>query len=174
MELEHKLEFVFSTVNEWLRFLETKHTALIALNGAAVVGLVQALSSIGNKSLNLLIPYWLIPGLLTSLLISLFSMTQWAAKVTPLRKQARVAVVNPLYFGYISALDDATFQQELIRIGCTVEPITDFDKALIAQIHINAKIAFAKQRLFHWAITTSFVTFGFCFLVFWILRLFCA
>ncbi|RZK45354.1 MAG: hypothetical protein EOO61_00025 [Hymenobacter sp.] len=172
--MEQRLEFVFSTVNEWLRFLETKHTALIALNGAAIVGLVQALSSIGNASLKQLIPYWLIPGLLCSLLLSLFSMTQWAITVAPLRQKKRVLVANPLYFGYISALKGPDFQAELIRIGCTNEPVCEFDLALIPQIHINAKIAFAKQRLFHWAITTTFLSVGVCFLIFLIKRWFFA
>ena len=74
--MDQRLRYIFTTVNEWLRFLETKHTALIALNGAAIIGLIQALPDVGNSSLKQLIPYWLIPGLLTALLISLFSMTQ--------------------------------------------------------------------------------------------------
>jgi hypothetical protein len=171
--VEQKLEFVFSTVNEWLRFLETKHTAMLALNGAAVIGLVQALSSIGNASLQRLIPYWLIPGMVCSLLVSLFSMTQWAIWVTPFYQNKRVAIANPLYFGYISALSNQAFQAEMVRIGCAGEPATEFDKALIAQIHINARIAFAKQRLFHWAITLTFATIGLGFLYFFAKRWLC-
>ena len=172
--MDQRLRYIFTTVNEWLRFLETKHTALIALNGAAIIGLIQALPDVGNSSLKQLIPYWLIPGLLTALLISLFSMTQWATKVVGFQQQKRLTAANALYFGYISALDNPAFEAELVRLKCTSDPVTEVEQSLIAQIHINSKIAFAKQRLFHWAISLTFLTIGFCFIVFWVTRFFCA
>ena len=85
--MDENLRNIFSTVNEWLRFLEAKHTALIALNGAAVLGLLQSMEDIGNASLKQLVPYWLIPGLLIALLISLFSMTQWGTIVVSLQQK---------------------------------------------------------------------------------------
>jgi len=171
--MDENLRNIFSTVNEWLRFLEAKHTALIALNGAAVLGLTQSLENIGNDSLKQLIPYWLIPGLLIALLISLFSMTQWATMVITFRQKKRLNVSNALYFGYISALNKAAFIAELLRLDCIIAPVTELNEALIEQIHINAKIAFAKQRLFHWAITLTFLTIGTCFGIFWAIRWFC-
>lgn len=171
--MDENLRNIFAIVNDWLRFLEAKHTALIALNGAAVLALVQSLEDIGNASLKLIITYYLFPGLLIALLISLFSMTQWATKIITFRRKKRLNAPNALYFGYISALDKAAFRSELTRLGCIPSPVSDLDNALIEQIHINARIAFAKQRLFHWAITCTFFTIVICFTVFWFTRWFC-
>jgi len=168
--MDENLKFLFTTVNEWLRFLEAKHTALIALNGAAIIGLVQSLSSIGNRSFLILIPYWLIPGLVLAVLISLFAMTKWASRVTPWRSGQRLRVPNALYFGYMSALDVTTLQAELARVSGLPQPLTESQFLLTQQIHTNAGIAYVKQRLFHWAITCTFGILLGCFVAFWLLR----
>lgn len=168
--MDENLKFIFTTVNEWLRFLEAKHTALIALNGAAIIGLVQSLSAIGSGSLLTIIPYWLIPGLVLAVLISLFAMTKWASRVTPWKRGQRLLVPNTLYFGYISALDVTTLQAELARVSGLPQPLTESQFLLIQQIHTNACIAYAKQRLFHWAITCTFGILLGCFVAFWLLR----
>lgn len=171
--MEESLKHLFSTVNEWLRFVEAKHTALIALNGAAVIGLLQALKDIGNDRITELITYWLIPGLIFAGLISFFSMTQWAISVVSFSRHRRLAAANALYFGYISALKKEDFKDEMLRLGSIQGPVTQLNNLLMDQIHVNARIAFAKQRLFHWAVTITFLTFAACFTVFWITRWFC-
>ncbi|WP_192821033.1 hypothetical protein [Rufibacter sp. LB8] len=160
--MREELKFLFTNVNDWLKFIEAKNTALIALNGAIMIGLIQCVNdSIKNPIINYFIVYWLVPWLLLSLSISLISVTGWSIWFSGRFKKKRLKSKNVLYFGYISSISYNTFKIKLhqtLNTGNSQQSTSIFSKVdskLIGQIHVNSKIAFGKNRLFHYALYIS-------------------
>lgn len=159
--MNEQLKYLFANVNDWLKFIEAKNTALIALNGAAALGLTQVVNnSIKNEIVNYFIIYWLIPLLVLSLITSLVAITTFAHKLSGYSYVKRLRSKNLLYYGYISSLTIAVFTAKLRHSqfyynNGSPYTLTKADYLLINQIHTNSKIAFGKNRLFQYALFLS-------------------
>lgn len=159
-----KLKDIFLNVNEWLKFAETKHAALIALNGAALFGLVSSFSNIKEyKGVGFVI----VTGLLLfgiSILSSFFSFFPKSLNTIKYTDSPRFP--NLFFWGHTSNLDSQRFLQELNAIDPNYRP-TKFEQDLINQIIVNSQIAYKKY--FFFKISLYLTTTGFAVLLLYLI-----
>ncbi|GAB3515855.1 hypothetical protein [Emticicia fontis] len=153
-----ELKYIFSNINDWLKFAEAKHGALITFNTAAIFGVLQLWgASTQYKELGIFIV--IIFSL--SILLSLYSFIPvFSSKVdciTDADFQTKKESLNILYFKDLHILNQNQLL-ELIANKCgTTETCTKFDINLARQIINNARITNTKFRFFSVA---GFVTWS--------------
>ncbi len=156
MEAKTELKYIFSNVNEWLKFAEAKHGGLIVLNAGLVVGIISSYSNIQNftNKLSLLIG---IICLGTSVFISIIS--QFPVTQNLFFNKKDLTNPNLYFFGDLSHLDDVSFISHYQKNDTAFNP-NQFDKSLINQILINARITQSKFSLFKFASYITALGFG--------------
>lgn len=150
---------IFSNVNDWLKFAETKNASLIVFNTAAAIGILQ-----GTKCCDM-------PALLKGLMLVFFSISTCIAlytflpilqKTTSREKMSQTDFdnqkenLNSYYFGDISQLTVDQFGKLLISKDPTIT-VTGIDRDIMSQIITNSEIAVAKYNLFNWGLWPSFL-----------------
>lgn len=156
MESKSELKFIFSNINDWLKFAEAKHAGLIVLNVGLVVGILSSYTNIQTFILKPAILFGIICfGI--SVFISIISQFPVTQNIFYNKK----AIQNPnlYFFGHLSHLDNETFIEELKKIDEEFIP-TKFDKDLINQILVNARITETKYDLFKFASYVTALGFG--------------
>jgi hypothetical protein len=137
---------IYETVNEWIRFSDSKAGAVLAANGV-IIGLL-APSAIKFKQLILSdtfltnISIACLTSLLVSVVLSLVSLTPTLKIIQP---------KTHIYFGHIaeSFPDASSYQKEL---SDNPKVTTSLSAQIAGQIWANSKIALWKYRLTKWAI----------------------
>jgi|SRR6185503_3013810 len=170
IEINEDLKYIFTNINDWLKFAEAKCAALLALNLAAIIGLLQAQSMFSDdvkdgqgilvvifSVSSLIVLYSLIPKLNT--LIQFYRTIPNLEMELKKRKDENRPTLNCLYFGDIACLTEAMYSDL-----ATGKPLTDHNSVnqlLIHQIVINAQIALQKYRTFSLAIWITFLGYLF-------------
>jgi hypothetical protein len=161
--VEAKLLSLFTSVNDWLKFAETKHGGIIVFSGAAITAIVSL--SVGNLS----IPhYWktglfvgsIILGLTT--LVSLWSFLPRTnlEKILKKKKAPPVETDNLYFFSHVykysaAELIDSITHSYMTHSDCYLcQTRNNLDIA--AQVIANAYITAYKLRLFTIAVWLAF------------------
>lgn len=164
-KLENKLTYIFSNVNEWLKFAEVKNAGLIAFLIAAVSGLLGFIASFQqlNQSLKVGMIFCVIL-LVTSCLISLSSFLPKVNRIeiTFLHRIGEILEGdNLLFFGDLAKYDAETLLSKIAKDYFSIN-LTKFSKIhtdIAEQIIINSKITNAKFQIFKIALRFVFVAF---------------
>jgi hypothetical protein len=154
--MNEDLKFSFTNVNDWLKFAEAKNAGLLALNAAAIIGILQC-----NDALLINIPFF--RGLLLiifclSSLICIYSVLPIVNKHFKAYKKldantygSKKATLNYLFFGDVAQLTDL----QLIdlyqsKVGSNIT-LTAADQDLAGQIVNNAELSLQKFKVFNFA-----------------------
>jgi hypothetical protein len=154
MEAKSELKYIFSNINEWLKFAEAKHGGLVVLNAGLIVGILSSYSNINNftNKTTLLIGMVCFGISVFVSIISQFPVTQ-----NLFYSKKDIKNPNLYFFGHLSNLDNDTFISEYQKNDNDFKP-TKFDNDLINQILVNARITQSKFSLFKFA--TYMTAFG--------------
>jgi hypothetical protein len=155
MEAKQELKYIFSNINEWLKFAEAKHGGLIVLNAGLVVGILSSYSNIQ--------PFIYKTTILIGIIcfgISVFSsiISQFPITSNIFYNKKEIHNANIYFFGHLSHFDHQLFVNEFKKVDSSFTP-TKFDNDLINQILINSRITQTKFSFFKFS---SYLTaFGF-------------
>jgi len=166
IRMDENLKYIFANINDWLKFAEAKCAGLLALNLAAVIGLLQAQAMFTDdikdgqgilvvifSTASVIALYSLIPKLNT--IVKFYSCISNLQLEIDNRVQNDRPALNCLYFGDIARLNESMFSQ--LATNKTLLEHTSLDRLLIHQIIVNAQIAMQKYKI---VTVASWVTFG--------------
>ena len=155
MEANLELKYIFSNINDWLKFAEAKHGGLIVFNIGLIVGILSSYSNIQNFTFK------------SSLLIGIVSfgisvflsvISQFPVTQNIFHNKKTIKNPNLYFFGHLAFLDSQTFVHEFKNIDSSFQS-SKFDLDLINQILVNSRITRVKFTFFKFA---SYLTaFGF-------------
>lgn len=149
-----RMEFLLTTVNDWLKHAEGKHAVLIGLN-AGIVGLIVNLLDFSEWSFSMITIYilWVITLMIASIIVSVTSYLPIlnSSGLNNKNKTIEDKEPNPLFFVDVAVMEP----KDLVQL------FTDEDKLkgdiwIAEQIVINSRIAIRKYRLFENAVWLSF------------------
>lgn len=150
-----KLTYIFSNVNGWLKFAESKHAVIIAFNGAAIFGIIQiCFNSKTNYPILLEIYlYNVILFLALSILISLISFFP-QTKLKWLWPSQKISIGdNLLFYDNIKKYDEETYLKALYKsMDKDVSSFSDMEFYFANQIIQNSKIVSRKYQYFKLAL----------------------
>lgn len=155
MEAKTELKYIFTNVNEWLKFAEAKHGGLIVFNAGIVVGILSSYSAIQSFIFK---PTVLIGVICFGVSVFISILSQFPVTQNIFFNKKELQNPNLYFFGHLCHLDKNSFVTEYTAIDDKFSP-TKFDTNLINQILVNARITQSKFTLFKFA---SYITaFGF-------------
>lgn len=156
------LKYTFNNVNDWLKFAEAKHVALITLIGAMIFGIIQSWSTL-PVWMHPELKYFVLPLFFISLIICLrsfipkldyskiikrskknkFNFWKICKKKKSKKEVESEKNINLLYYG------DLRFFKvvDLIK-QYNITTSNNLDKDLAQQIIINSNIGWRKHTLF--------------------------
>lgn len=153
--MEEKLKYIFTNVNDWLKFAEAKNGVLIAFNGAAIFGLLQSKSSITNDHLSSYLFCICVPILIMGIGISLFSflpVLKLFFKEIDCSDEAKAKRVehSVFYFEHVKQFGYEEYLEKLYKAGGlqVPSPLPPIEADLSHQIITNAGIAWRKNIAF--------------------------
>jgi hypothetical protein len=144
MESKPEIKYIFSNINEWLKFAEAKHGALIIFNSGLVIGI---LSSYNNIQDYIFKPTILIGIICFGISVALSIFSQFPVTQNFFYNKKDINNPNLYFFGHLSHFDDVTFINELKKVD-TNFVANKLDSDLINQILVNARITQAKFTFF--------------------------
>jgi|SRR5436190_7599395 len=147
MEAKTELKYIFSNINDWLKFAEAKHGGLVVLNAGLVVGILSSYSNIQNFISK---PLVLIGIFCFGISVFLSIISQFPVTQNIFYNKKTIQNPNLYFFGHLSHLDNQSFIDELKKVD-TNFVTTKLDTDLINQILANARIAQAKFSFFKYA-----------------------
>jgi hypothetical protein len=159
--MEERLKFIFSNVNEWLKFAEAKNGVLIAFNGAAIWGMLQSFEEICKINEYLMFPsYIFIVSSLIGIIISLFSFMPTLKLSKKVIKEIDGKVIKNqslIFFRDVSEFNSDKYLKSLYRRseGKAVEDLNSYELDLANQIVANSRTAWLKYRRFFWALNVT-------------------
>ena len=160
-----ELKHIFSIVNDWLKFAESKNGALLAINSGIFLSFFSWLS----ENLDQLIPKAKIIILISIILLSIsivICILSFMPKLIITKNTPESSNNDPesiIFFKSISTYKNANiFLEDLIRkMDLKKVCVTEFEIDYANQIINNSKIALLKFQMFNAAvITTSASLFG--------------
>lgn len=156
MESKPELKYIFSNINEWLKFSETKHGGLIILNSGIVIGILSSYSSIHHCMFK---PSILIGNICFGISVFLSIISQFPVTQNIIIKKAVVNNPNLYFFGHLSNFEVQDLIDNLKTIDNSFSP-NKLDTDLMNQILVNARITHAKFSLFKYASYLTALGFG--------------
>ena len=156
--MDEQLKNIFTNINDWLKFAETKTAALLTGNGLLIFGILRIIKGQEVSSTLMPIISFVILLLILSLLACLISFIPslkipWlVVSKKPTNKD------NLLFFGDIVKYDSKSYLEKLV--SSTEKPeksFTNFENYYAQQIIVNSIIALKKFRLFTFAIWLTVV-----------------
>ena len=151
-----RLKDIFNNVNDWLKFAEAKHGALVALNSGVIYGMLSLYNQFS------FIPHYVILisicFLGTSIFLSFISLFPRHEKKDLNKKKPMGA---NLFFSKDLCLYDAEdLKEELNKRSNTAHVFSGLEEDLIHQIILNSYISTRKYRLFKAAIIVTLCGFA--------------
>ncbi|SHK59206.1 Pycsar system effector family protein [Alicyclobacillus tolerans] len=162
--MKDELKYLFDKVNDWLKFAEAKHVAIITFDTAALFGLISLLTN-SSIATAIKVPVTIfVMGIAISLLISLFSFSPITNSSKIIRTEGGIAKNdNLLYFGDISKYESPQYKEALKeKFKCQ---LSEWEGQLADQILINSKIVMRKFKLFNWSVWVVLTFVGLSVLV---------
>ncbi|MEW6468114.1 MAG: Pycsar system effector family protein [Bacteroidota bacterium] len=150
-----KLKDIFDNVNEWLRFAEAKHGALIVLNSGVIFGVLSVRKDYPMIPEAVIMVSLACLGL--SILFSFVSLFPRSRK-RPVDKP-RPKNANLFFNGHLCLFDTEDLKAELNRSLNTGHLFTPLEENLVEQIIIASGIASTKYILFKRALIATVCAF---------------
>jgi len=163
--IDEQLKFIFTNINDWLKFAEAKNGILIAFNGATIFGLLQSWESL-NETVIPLVQYWFIPLLIISSIVSFSSFIPFLDIVevlTTTKKTKKkgssddekidINTINVYYYGNIKDISPDDYLKTIYILNkMELTPqVNKMELDLVKQIIVNSRIAWKKYTAFKWA-----------------------
>lgn len=152
-DLDDNLKYIFSNINDWLKFAEAKSAILIAGNGTFIFGILRLIDKYN-------IDGYLQIYLLVSVLFSILSLVVCLVSIVPsltMPWDSKPAGTNRndnlLYFADIAKYSPLSYLSSLNEsLGLQPSDFNSFQKNLSLQIITNAVIANKKFNYFKFSI----------------------
>ena len=144
--MEDRLRYIFSTVNEWIKFAEAKNGALLGVDIAIMFGLFQLISDGISKS-------WIYVAIsLTALsaLCALFSFIPQLKAPSMIGQKRGDKETSLIFYGHVAKYEPEVYIEALYSAAGTEAPskiTVELDYA--QQIIANSRIALKKNRYFN-------------------------
>tara|TARA_R110001599_G_scaffold280408_1_gene481612 strand:+ start:7661 stop:8206 length:546 start_codon:yes stop_codon:yes gene_type:complete len=161
--MDKELQDIFKNINEWLRFAESKNAIIVALNGAAIWGILQNL-----KTLNCYSEYLFFWGIgfavcaLIGLMIALWSFLPslniyWEEESN--FKDVNPGALSLYFFRHIRRFEHKDYLQRLYDAkGIPVpNPLPQLEVDVAHQIIQNARVTWYKYQIFFCAISITLI-----------------
>lgn len=159
--MEDKLGQIFSNVNDWLKYAETKNGILLSLNGAGILGIFSMLKDVPEPFKSVLL-WCLIPALCCSLFVSLISFLPITDRLFKKKydlSDTKLENTNLFFYGDIRKLSVevylAFFYQSYQKDEPEVYVKPELD--LANQILNNSEITYKKLVLFKISVSVASV-----------------
>ncbi|MCH2055144.1 MAG: DUF5706 domain-containing protein [Thalassotalea sp.] len=153
--MEDRLNDIFSNINDWLRYAETKSAALLATNGLVIFGIFRVLHSQDNiNSLLIYYSYFVVFLLVISSCFLLISFSP-SLQIPWLFKPSNVDEKNDnlLFFGHAAKYTPQKYLDTLAKASDEKKYQSSNLELMIAkQIIANSTIAIRKFNIFNIAI----------------------
>lgn len=146
-EAKPELKYIFSNINEWLKFVEAKHGGLVVLNAGLVIGIFSSFSSIQAF---IFTPTVLIGITCFGISVLLSIISQFPVTQNVFYKKKEILNPNLYFFGHLSHFDIQMYIDEIKKVDRNFSP-TKLDTDLINQILVNARITQTKFGYFKFA-----------------------
>lgn len=165
--MENRLQNIFSSVNDWLKFAEAKNAALFAASSTLIIAVLKEISIL--KWLELWLPYRIGIGIYVGLLITQLALSATIClysflpqiKHLPLAPQKEPKDTdNLLFYGDIAHYEPTyylrcLYKQQGEHVISTMPLEVDYAR----QIVVNSRIALRKYHLFTaalWLLLSAF------------------
>lgn len=151
--MDEQLKNIFTNINDWLKFAETKTAALLTGNGILIFGILRTIKDQEISSTQVLILYFVMLLLILSLLTCLISFIPSLKLPWLVTSKKPTENDNLLFFGDAAKYDSKSYLKKLF--SSTEKPeksFTAFENYYAEQIIANSIIALKKFRLFTFAI----------------------
>lgn len=148
--MEERLRYILSNVNEWLKFAEAKNGALLAVNGAVVLGALRLAD--GRDFFCRWVEYYfyfaIVMGGLSGIVCLLSFLPQ--TQIPSLRVNSSPNEKGSLvFYGDLAGCDPSCYVRALHTQGGTeLEAVDAFERDLAEQAIVNSRIAIWKYQLF--------------------------
>lgn len=161
--MNEELTKILESINNCLRFAEAKNGVLLALNGTAIFGVFQLLTSQST----LVIKYWeyavalLIMFIISALItmISFVPILTIREKIIKFLSSNKHKKRNLIYFGNIFDLDVLDYLDMFHNRYFKDKEISQLDEDIAENIINNSVICVWKFKLFNWAIKLEIILF---------------
>ena len=151
--MDEQLKNIFTNINDWLKFAETKAAALLTGNGLLIFGLLRTIKGQEISSIQMLMIYFVMLLLTLSLLSCLISFIPSLKLPWLVISKRPTENDNLLFFGDAAKYDSKSYLEKLF--SSTEKPeksFSVFENYYAEQIIANSIIALKKFRLFTFAI----------------------
>lgn len=156
--MEDELQYIFSLVNQWLKFAEKKCAVLLAANSGALTALLKVKIAEKQTVLNLIGPYGL-AALALIVVSTFFCLISFFPRLKNLINFSSEGNKNLTYFGDLAHTKDKELLKNLNNQGNeNNNGFTKIEIDLANQIISNSKIALRKYRLFRCSLIFSFIS----------------
>ena len=161
--MEKELQEIFNNINEWLRFAEAKNAVIIALNGAAIWGVLQNLKTLNCYSEYLF--YWgvgfavcALIGLIIALWSFLPSLNIYWEEESNF-KDANPDALSLYFFRHVRRFEHEDYLQRLYGAkGIQVpSPLPQLEVDVAHQITQNARTTWFKYQTFFWSVSITLI-----------------
>lgn len=147
--MKDHLEYIFSNVNDWLKFAETKSATLLAANGVMLFGILRLAK---DQELDLCTTIGLVAGCICFSISLIFCLSSFVPSLTMPwvhKKYEKTANDNLLYFGHIENYTPYAYLKAL-RTSCREQAGSDdkYLEMLAQQIITNSVITSYKYSIF--------------------------
>ena len=158
--MKDRLQYIFSLVNEWLKFGESKNAALLAADTALALGLVKMLqSSVLSNQIVILYVSISIPILALAAMVCLISFIPQTAIPWLSTSSRPKETDNLLFFGDIAKYAPKSYVEALYKQAeKAIDKVDAYEEDIAEQIIVNSRIALRKYKLFNTAIWLNVVT----------------
>jgi hypothetical protein len=163
-----ELKFIFANVNDWLKFAEAKNAALIAFDGAVIIGLFSILKDLtsGKGMIGIAISIAIV-FLAVSLFIALLSFYP-QTRITEVPKNEAIDENDNLYFWeHIKKYTVGEYLKKFREIFDLSKPDAELENGhlnnmrlendLAIQVITNSRITSHKYRYFNYALKFTIV-----------------
>ena len=147
--MDSKLSEIFSNINDWLKFAETKNATLLAGNGVLIFGIIRLIKEGDYSFILVLYVFFVISQLLISFVFCLVSFIPSLEMPWIFKSNTKNDNGNLLYFDDISKYTPISYINDLKKaLNIDKEDFTSYEKMLVEQIIVNSVIASKKYKLF--------------------------
>lgn len=147
--MKEHLEYIFSNVNDWLKFAEAKSATLLAANGVVLFGILRLVKDLEMNAVTMLSLFIGCICFSISLILCLSSFVPSLTMPWVHKKYNKTVNDNLLFFGHIENYTPSAYL-EAVRISCgkEKEDKDDYQKMLAQQIITNSVITSYKYSVF--------------------------
>lgn len=152
--MEERLKYIFTNVNDWLKFAEAKNAALVAADGAAGFAALAVLVSSEDK-LKIWVSIYLylfVFFVLCSAVVALFSIVPQTRILLAKPKEEQSETDNLLFYGDIAKYKPSEYLAALSRRYSISQTPSNLETDYAQQIIINSQIALNKYFIFRIAV----------------------